>query len=297
MNKFHRTVFVLTLGLVTGLAPGVRGAEPLVLSPGKGSFVYRQGGKVLPVWYDLPAGIGPATPIVFVMHGVGRNASTYRDDWVRYAEQNHFILLCPEFSKKEFPSDAGYNFGNTVDLQGRPLPREQWGFNMIEPVFDLVRRSLGNRTATYALYGHSAGSQFVHRFLYFVPHARVSHVVTANAGWYTLPDPTVDFPYGLKGAPVSLDDLKVALQRPLLVLLGTADTDLKSNSLRTTPEAEAQGPYRFARGHYFFDHGRAEAAKLGVPFGWHLETAPGIGHSDPGMAPFAIHWLLSAPSA
>jgi hypothetical protein len=66
--------------------------------------------------------------------------------------------------------------------------------------------------------------------------------------------------------------------------------------LRHTPEAEAQGAFRFARGQFFFAQAARAAQARGLPFAWRLATAPGIGHSDPGMAPFAVQWLLSRPT-
>jgi hypothetical protein len=87
------------------------------------------------------------------------------------------------------------------------------------------------------------------------------------------------------------------LQRPLVVLLGTEDTDPNHVNLRRTPEAMAQGPHRFARGHFFYEAGRKQAAVLGVPLGWKLATAPGVAHHDAGMAAFAVEWLFGNPQA
>jgi len=163
---------------------------------------------------------------------------------------------------------------------------------MIEPVFDTVRDKLGNRSERYSIYGHSAGAQFAQRFVYFVPRARLLRVVCANAGWYMLPDLDVAFPYGLRNTPVTDADLRHALGLPLVVLLGTADVDPHHPQLRHTPESEAQGPYRLARGKFFFARGEDAARARRTAFGWRLAEAPGIAHSDRGMAPFAVRALF-----
>ena len=53
----------------------------------------------------------------------------------------------------------------------------------------------------------------------------------------------------------------------------------QDKNLRRTPEAMAQGLHRFARGHSFYESGKHLAKVLGVPLGWQLATAPGVGHS------------------
>jgi len=289
LMKTLRAIMLL-LGLLVGF--GAVAAEPAATPSGKHSFVFTQAGKHVLVWYFLPANAGPEAPVVVVMHGVGRNGEDYLTDWTEFAQEKRFLLVVPEFSKTEFPGDPGYNYGNTVTAEGRPVPREEWSFSMIEPVFDAVRERTGSRAAGYRIYGHSAGAQFVQRFLYFVPHARIERAVAANAGWYMLPDLAAEFPYGLKNTPVTEADLRAALGRPLTVLLGESDTDPKAKALRHTPEAETQGPYRLARGKYFFAHARAAADARKIPFGWSLATAPGIGHYDKGMAPFALPCLF-----
>jgi poly(3-hydroxybutyrate) depolymerase len=262
------------------------------LAAGAGRFDFQQANKTVPVWYYLPQNARADTPVLIVMHGVHRSARRHRDDWTPLAQKYGFLLVVPEFSEAAFPGSAGYAQGGMVDAQGHPVPRAQWTFNFIEPIFDTVKAATGNQSERYFLYGHSAGSQFVHRFLYFEPEARVAGAVSANAGWWTMPDPGIAFPYGLRGSGVDDAALKTMLQRPLIVLLGTADTDPADENLRKTPQAEAQGPNRLVRGHTFFDSGKHRAEALHVPFGWQLATAPGIAHTDAGMAAFAAERLF-----
>ncbi len=262
------------------------------MAPGAGKFDFAHAGKTVPVWYYLPQDAKPDTPVLFVMHGVKRDGDRYRDEWQPYAQEHGFIVVAPQFSQELFPGSDGYNYGGTRSAEGQPLPREQWTFGFLEPIFDAVKAATGNRSEGYRIYGHSAGAQFVHRYLYFVPEARIVKAVAANAGWWTLPDLAVDFPYGLKGSVVDEAGLKEMLKRPLVVLLGTADTDPNHPELRRTPEAMAQGPHRFARGQNFFAAGKRQAAAPNAEFGWTVETAPGIGHRDEGMAPFAVALLF-----
>lgn len=261
-------------------------------APVRDSFVHEQAGRTVRVWHYAPAGLRADAPVLIVMHGVGRNGEDYLNDWVPAAEAKRFLLVVPEFSKADFPGEQGYIYGNTVDEAGRARPRAEWSFAMIEPVFDAVRARLGNTSATYRLYGHSAGAQFVQRFLYFIPEARVSRAVAANAGWYMLPDLDTAFPYGLKGTPVTAAARDAALARPLTILLGEADTDAQHRSLRHTPEADAQGPHRFARGQSFFRLARDLATRSTRPFHWSLATAPGVAHSNRDMTPFALRVLF-----
>jgi len=243
-----------------------------------------------------PAGLTADRPIVFVMHGVRRNASEYRDQWHELAKEHKFLLVVPEFSDRLFPGAEAYNLGNVFDASGKPQPKAAWSFSAIEPIFDEVRRRFRMTATGYALYGHSAGAQFVHRFLFHVPTARVTRVVAANAGWYTMPVFNTDWPYGLRNSVVKSADLAAALQLPVTILLGEQDIDPQHKSLNRSPEALMQGPHRFARGQTFFDSAADASARLGVPFGWQLLTVPDADHDNSLMAPAAVPLLLE-PSA
>lgn len=255
-------------------------------APGEaGRFVFSGwDGPPLPVFYQLPERVTADMRIVFVMHGVNRDADRYRDEWAALARQHGFIVVCPQFSATDFPGALGYNTGYFTEADGTARPRSQWSFAAIEPLFDDVRRRFGTGAERYSIYGHSAGAQFVHRYVLFMPEARLDTAIAANAGWYTMPDRNIAFPYGLAETPVGEAALGAALGKPLTVLLGTADTDRADADLRKTPEADAQGPHRYARGQAFFARGEAAAAASGVAFGWRLQRVPGIAHRNAGMA-------------
>ena len=57
----------------------------------------------------------------------------------------------------------------------------------------------GTSVEEYSLFGHSAGAQVAHRFLYFIHPNRASRTVLANSGYYTMPIEEISYPYGLKG--------------------------------------------------------------------------------------------------
>jgi poly(3-hydroxybutyrate) depolymerase len=267
---------------------------PLVEAPAAARFVFTGwDGPDLPVYYQLPDTVTRDTPVVFVMHGVNRDADRYRDEWADLARQHGFIAIVPQFGKSDFPGSRGYNTGFFAERDGTSRPRGLWSFAAIEPLFDDVRKRFGTSVPRYAIYGHSAGAQFVHRFVLFMPEARVERAIAANAGWYTMPDPGIAFPYGLDDAPVDARGLNAALGKRMTVLLGTADTDRSDPDLRKTAEADAQGPHRFARGQAFFAQGQAAAAKRKVPFGWTIETVPGVGHSNGRMASAAAEILTA----
>jgi poly(3-hydroxybutyrate) depolymerase len=285
-------VLLLAGAAVLLLAPD---DTPLVEAPSAARFVFTGwDGPDLPVYYQLPDKVTAETPVVFVMHGVNRDADRYRDEWSALARRHGFIAIVPQFSRADFPGSRGYNTGYFSEDDGSPRPRNLWSFAAIEPLFDDVRKRFGTGSERYSIYGHSAGAQFVHRFVLFMPEARIDKAVAANAGWYTMPDRSVGFPYGLAETPVDDAALGAALGKPLTVLIGTADTDRDDPDLRKTPEAHAQGLTRFSRGQTFFARGKAAAREIGTPFGWKLATVPGIGHSNAGMAEAAAA-LLAKP--
>ena len=282
--KFMACLLIL---MVAGCASKDNDGPPRI-DEGAGRFLYKDPktatGKLLPVWYYRPEKFTANTPIVFVMHGNTRNADRYRDHWRQLAEYYGLLVIAPEFSGRNFPGSWHYNLGNIMTRRGRtPTPQRDWAFPIIDRIFAEVQTMTKTRRKTFSLFGHSAGGQFVHRYMTFTPAKHVDLALVANPGWYTLPVFDEPFPYGLGGTQVTKADLTRLFKSNLVLLLGDQDIRRTSN-LRQTEEADRQGDNRFERGHYYFKLAEREAGALGVPFEWRLVEVPGVGHSGSGMA-------------
>lgn len=280
-----RAFGLLALALIFGWAS----AAELDVPPGTSSFVFNDGrGRAdvsITVYSHRPARCAANCPILFVMHGNTRNAEGYRDHWVTWAEAQGFVVLAPEFTRMDWPGSRSYNQGN---LAASADPR-RWSYSVIEHLFDAVRTT----QTTYRIFGHSAGAQFVHRLLYLLPDNRASLAIIANAGWYTLPEwregrAPYPWPHSLVNARVGEPGARAALAKPVLVLLGEADTQIDDPDLDQAPGSKAQGPHRLARGQFYWDQVNSLARELGITSPWRLVKVPGVGHDAKGMTEAAI---------
>lgn len=245
-------------------------------------------GPEISVRLFVPDNVRPDTRIVIVMHGASRDVPRYYRDWKALGEKLDLIVVVPEFSKRKFKSSARYNLGHVFDPDtGKRRPEAQWTFSVIEPLFEDVRRRAAGEQSQYVLYGHSAGSQFVHRFMYYKPDARVSHYIAANAGWYTLPVDDFAYPYGLLDSGIDDAALAGIFAKPMIILLGREDVDEESSNLRKTPEAQKQGPNRLTRGLTMYSVAKARAEELGLPFNWQMFVIKGADHNNAKMVPAA----------
>lgn len=299
-------VSLLLTGALSAPAPvQARAKDAPQIKEGAGRFVFDDPktatGKTVPVWYYRPKGFTPDTPILFVMHGVKRNADDYRDNWIDLANQYGLLIIAPEFSRENFPHSWHYNLGNVMARGGPddalvPTPPAKWTFPIIDRIFEVVRQSSGSRRTTFSIFGHSAGGQFVHRYMMFTGGPKVDLAICANAGWYTLPTDSEAFPYGLGGTKLTPDQLKAAFAKKMIILLGDMDI-VQDHNFRMTPEAMRQGPTRFDRGKFYFAAAKRAAEKLNAPFNWRVETVPGVGHDNANMAVAAaklVHEVLTA---
>ena len=263
---------------------------------GVGSFEFDGHGpnpdEAIDVFYYAPERDLRMSRILVVMPGRGRNADEYRDEWLEHAAREDALLLVPEFPDDSY-SVAEYNLGNVVDESGGVVPKDEWTFSVIEALYEYVSGEVHSDEPGYYLYGHSAGGQFVHRFMLYMDDNSVLRSVSANSGWYTVPDPEVDFPYGLRDGPTEDDeDVERMVGAPLTVLLGTDDNDPDSDGLRSDVGSREQGATRLDRGFFFFRSGQQSAEQLGASFAWELEMVNGIGHSNAEMAAAAATALF-----
>lgn len=265
---------------------------PLIFPAGAGVMhvPLAQSKKTLEVFTYQPAGADENTPVVMVMTGVDRNAATYRNDWITVADQYHLRVIVPHFSEQEFPGAAGYNLGNLVDSKThRRLPKSQWTFSMVDNLFTTLQKQGVTGQKQYYLFGNSAGCQFVHRMLTLLPEPNVKAAVCAAAGWWTLPDTDQRWPYGLREAPVAVNQqqLNDYFAKPVLIAVGAEDDDPENHLLRKSKQAMAQGTNRLERAESYFTTSQQRAEQNNTPFNWHFMDLSDIGHSGSKMSVFA----------
>lgn len=248
--------------------------------------------REITVFTYRPASYTPASPVLIVMHGRNRNGADYRDWFAAESERRSFLVAAPQFDEAQYAHPHEYNYAAMIRPDGTWRPREEWIAGVVEAVFDEVARRSGSTGGTYALFGHSAGGQVLHRMCTFAWPSRCERAVSANAGSYVMPVAGERFPFGLDGSPAGEAEMRAFFSRDLTVLLGESDDDPNHYQLPTEPEAMRQGLHRFARGQRYFEVARREAARLGVPLAWRLETAPGVAHVAEQMAPFAARLLF-----
>jgi poly(3-hydroxybutyrate) depolymerase len=262
------------------------------LADGTGSFYFPVGGNKKPVevFTYQPAGTDASTPVIMAMTGVDRNASTYRNDWIKIADQYHFRIVVPRFTDQDFPGSYGYNLGNIQDPKTHHrLPKSQWTFTLVNDIFNAMRQQGITTQSQYYLFGNSAGCQFVHRMLTLLPQPEVKAAICSAAGWWTLPDTDQRWPYGLRASPIKVSQSQLAeyFAKPILIAVGTNDDDPENRLLRHSKGAMAQGVTRLDRAENFFTTSQQQAEQNYMPFNWHFVALPDIGHSDIKMSIYA----------
>jgi poly(3-hydroxybutyrate) depolymerase len=240
----------------------------------------------------IPTSVTRRSSILVVMHGNGRNAENYHEVWQPIASANGAILVTPEFSKDEWPRSRHYHQGNIQTVRNATKPWNVWSFTAMEKAVEIAAGVAGVSGKKFYLYGHSAGAQFVHRYVMVTGGARLIRAVAANAGWYSWPSKTKAYPYGVALIDNHRWDWKTVFRTGLTILVGADDNDPEAKSLRRSAKVMFQGEHRLARGSGFFRAARALADTSGAAFHWRFATVPNVGHSNHDMAKAAARILF-----
>ena len=175
-----------------------------------------------------------AEPLVLV-HGISRNAAELVVRFAALAEQSGVPLIAPLFRRESYGQYQQVVDPRTAVASDRAL----------DDILADVSARFGLGTRRIALFGFSGGAQFVHRYTLIHPQ-RVRACVPVSAGWYTMPDPDLAWPLGLKGLPGGpLDPAAQAV--PFHLIVGQRDRR-DDDALRRSARLDAlQGVNRHAR--------------------------------------------------
>lgn len=296
LGRRLRPRFLLLGCLLWGVFCPVGAEKELHFHTGSGKVTFADyppmADRPVAIYYYIPSSGDPEKmPVVFVMHGADRNARGLLDYWKAAADTHRFMVFIPELKARDYPLRDYQEVGlwekdSTLKAPLRRTPV------LIDRMFEYIRDRLGSTASGYTLYGHSAGGQFVQRFMLFHDSPYVEKAVISSPGWYTFLDTTQNYPYGVKNLPfVSRETLRNYLAKPIILQLGVGDT-IREWYLRKTPEAEAQGANRYERGRTFYDSLAQLAARNGWPLKWTELQTLGIGHHSGLMGQAAVPFLF-----
>ncbi|MFJ2693059.1 alpha/beta fold hydrolase [Pseudomonas sp. NPDC087336] len=256
--------------------------------------------------------------VLIIVHGRLRNAQTYLQSGKRAVElagqSATTLVIAPQFLNET--DVAQHPVADTV----LRWPGNEWmaGGESSAPfrlssfdALDEIIARLGDRQQfpdlkQIVIAGHSGGAQVVQRYALLghdKPALEAAGVqlryVIANPSSYTYFDerrpvafshagcPQFNrWKYGLADLPAYAEGQTAALlqekylKRDIVYLLGQQDVDPNHPALDKTCEAKAQGPYRLARGRYYFAY-----LKRLQPQGLQqqLIEVPGVGHNGEAM--------------
>ena len=280
------------------------GTNAQILAPNStGSFTYTPTGPLsnqpVEVFYHIPSGDITTMPIVMSFHGATRNGADYRDYWINMADANGFMVFAPEFDSNNYPGlGDNYLMANIFDDGDKPSPStfnnpDEWTFSVLDPIFNFIVADVNGTQQHYNGWGHSGGAQFLHRFVLYMPNSKLDVAVCSNAGWYTVPETSVSFPYGILNGQLPNADVVTAFSKKLIVHLGQDDNDPNSPGLRhNTIVDNQQGLHRLERGQYFFNTSQTEAQNQNVTFNWEKHEVPNVDHNPQLMANDALPYIL-----
>ncbi len=278
-----------------------------------------QGALPLYVSRDWSAPLPDVTRAVLVLHGRLRDADVYNRSALRAQEAagdtgRATIMIVPQFLAG-IDVDAYHLSADTLrwTLEGweggdpavGPAPASS--FAALDAILArLADRRLFPNLRQVVVAGHSGGAQVVQRYAIagkgepaLTAEGIGVRYVVANPSSYAYftaerPMPSVaaacpgfdDWKYGMQHrpdylsvpSPATLEQAYVA--RRVIYLLGTLDTNPNHPALDKSCMGEAQGPYRYARGHSYV--ATMQARDGGLP-NHTLHDVPGVGHDGDRM--------------
>lgn len=277
-------VFILSLNFASA-------AE--VLHKGEGIYQFEEPtGKTadpINIHYYRPKNWKNGDKIFVAFHGSERKPQFFINGLKKVAEQKNFLLICPEFSNKKYPKED-YHHGYIFE-KNKIRPKNEWLFNVTNRIIDDAKKRTGATKSKIIFFGHSAGSQFVSRYVFLADKIEADRIIAANAGIYTPPDESVNYPHGLKNSPITEKDMKRAYKQDLIILLGEKDIIRNVKDFPKGPVIDKLGLTRLERGKNFFALSKKKAEELGTKFNWRLSTVPNVGHSGITMAKVALKYL------
>lgn len=239
-------------------------------SPGQIQFREIGGPTVRAYFEYIPVDASEGAPVLVLVHGISRRAAQLIFRFREQADKHGLVLVAPLYQKVIYGQ-----YQQVIDPGG---PRSDLA---LLDILAQLRQDWQAEIGQVHVFGFSGGAQFAHRFALLHPE-RVSSLCLAAAGWYTMPDASRRYPYGVRTHPLGAAayDLDRYLAIDRHVFVGEDDV-LRDASLRQSPRLDRdQGVNRVERARRWIERmDAASAARGAMPHRSTLDILPGLGHS------------------
>ena len=244
--------------------------------------------KEIDIFYVTPEMIDEETRIIFVMHGCLRNAEDYIEKWKELTNEN-MVVIFPKFSEDAF-MEVEYNYGNVNSGYGINDENE-WTFEEVDMIFLDFIIKLRLNIKKYILYGHSAGAQFVHRYMLLNESLCLDFAISANAGCYTVLSEEHKFPYGISDLVANKERMLRNLQKRFYVMVGSKYIDPNHAHFPQDRTFDFEGTNRYERGHSFYNYACKYARENKIKHKWHFVIMKNVSHNNEDTIPYVIEIL------
>lgn len=246
--------------------------SPPVPEP-RGDVVMRvlDGDPELIYWLYWPKRAGMAAPVLVTVHGISRNGFEQISAFTELADRYGVVLVAPLFTEARFPDYQ------RLGRRGRGRRAD----HALADILAEVGRLTESNTDCVHLFGYSGGAQFAHRYAMAYPD-RIRAAAAAAAGWYTFPDPTRVYPYGIRSTTDSLAvgfDPARFLQVPMHVWVGERDVKCDAALRQTKRVNDQQGVNRVERAQRWVDAMRTAAKRMNLETSYSMTLLPRSNHS------------------
>lgn len=247
------------------------------------------GNPVTRVYLIAPATMNADSKMMVLMHASMRE-NHYCNYWQKWAARYNTLLICPEFTQKNWPDSLAYQRGYVFEDEENTIlrPESKWSYTVLDQVQKYARNGFALKDEYYDIWGHSGGSQFIQRFMFFKPAAKIRLAMAANSGWYMMPSMNIDYACG--GRHPQLPQFNQAAmakysQRNAIIFSGTRDTDPKGPDHGGC--MDLQGLQRYERAGYF----HTGLLALFPNTTWKKIDVLNVGHDGKKMAYAAQAWM------
>lgn len=243
----------------------------------------------------LPEGYMYSGRILVSVHGISRNAQEHIELMSAFADRYGVVLVAPLFDAEVF---------SDYQRLGRKGAGPRADLALIRMLNEIGMRT-GLDTSQVDMFGFSGGAQFAHRFAY-AHSQRVRSLVLGSAGWYTMPNDSLSYPYGSADAK-GLDAVRLncvaAARLPILVMVGECDDREDDDELnRSSVVQKTQGRHRLQRAQSWTAAMNALARRHGASGSIEMVVLPEVGHSfsqavmQGGMAQRVFEYCYKRPT-